>query len=69
MPSLIATRGLGRSDLALVTSGLGRFSITGRIKLYIGDWVPKFVKVSTGTTWVTSKVHLWNGAAWEPTTD
>jgi hypothetical protein len=42
-------------------------SASGQIKVWLGAWTAKPVKVWTGAAWVTKPVKRWTGAAWVAT--
>jgi len=40
---------------------------TGEIKVWLGSWIAKPIKVWTGGGWVVKPLKRWNGSTWNPT--
>lgn len=40
---------------------------SGNIKVWLGSWLAKPVKVWNGSSWVVKPVKFWNGSSWVTT--
>ena len=52
----------GAVDFALDSA-----AASGQIKVWLGSWVAKPIKVWTGAAWITKPLKKWTGAVWVAT--